>query len=225
MLSAQEKRRIRAEEVFRLEVRRELEARSAPRSRGAGLWALLNSSFALWFLSSVVIASLTAAVANYERTHSEQVQKEDRLTRLTTEIGFRVENGVSALASDQRRIQAGGTLSPFDVYVDGLNYLDNRVFYRGGSTPEQIDYSVYAEYRDRKFRSLLVDLRNVAGRPAAAALNDANALYMELFDLTAAAQVAAEQSQTAKNATIEDGEKTLTILRKLATNELWRPHD
>jgi len=215
MLSSEEKSRIRAEEVFRQEVRRELEAGSTPRSRGQKLWTLLNSSFALWFLSSVVIASLTGIVTTYERTHNEQAQKADRQTRLTTEIGFRVENGVSAVLADEQRIRAGEALSPFDVYGDGLNYLDNRVFYRGGTNPEQIDYSVYAEYRDRKFRSLLVELKSVADKSAIPALVDADAQYMELFDLTSAAQVAAEQRQTTKNATIDDGEKTLQILRRI----------
>jgi hypothetical protein len=222
--SGEEKSRIRAEEVFRQEVCRELEARSTPPSRGRNLWALLNSSFVLWFLSSVVIASLTGIVTIYERTHSEQAQKADHQTRLTTEIGFRVENGVSALLADERRIRSGEVWSPFDVYADGLNYLDNRVFYRGGGAPEQIDYSVYAEYHDRKFRSLLFELRSVVGKSATPELGDANDRYMELFDLTSVAQVAAEQPN-AKSATIEVAENTLQILQKLKANELWRPRE
>jgi hypothetical protein len=107
------------------------------------------------------------------------------------------------------------------VYNDGLNYLDNRVFYRGGAAPEQIDYSVYSEYRDRKFRSLLFELKSVLDTSATPALRDANARYMELLDVTSVAQVAAEQARP-QNATIEDGEKTLQILRKLEANELWR---
>jgi hypothetical protein len=222
MLSSEEKSRIRAEEVFRQEIRRELEARSVPPSCGRKVWTLLNSSFALWFLSSVVIAGLTGIVTTNERTHSVQAQKADHQTRLTTEIGFRVGNGVNALLTDEQRIRAGEALSTFDVYNEGLNYLDNRVFYRGGASPEQIDYSVYAEYRDRKFRSLLFELKTAVDTSAIPELAHANARYMEVFELTSAAQVAAEQPRP-QNATIEDGEKTLQILRKLEANELWRP--
>jgi len=227
MLSSEERSRIEVEEVFRQEVRRQLEAKMPTPSRGQKLWKVLNSSFSVWFLSSVVIASLTWAVATYERSRSEQAQRTEHQKRLNTEIGFRIENGINGLLADEERMQLGIKLSRFWIYNDGLNYLNNRVIAsytaRPYPPPEQVDYSVYPEYRDRKFRSLLYELRSVAHTSTAVALRDADIQYKNLEDITSTAQVVEERPQTTSNvATIEDAEKVLQILRRLQANAFWR---
>jgi hypothetical protein len=107
MLLEEEKNRIRAEEVFRQEVRREIETGMAKQSTGKQFWSVLNSSFALWFLSSVVIASLTTVVTMYQKSHSEQMQKTDIQRRLNMEISSRIAEGLVALHLDQKRIEGG----------------------------------------------------------------------------------------------------------------------
>lgn len=125
--------------------------------------------------------------------------------------------------ADEERMQLGIKLSQFWIYNDGLSYLNNRVLYRETAPPEQVDYSVYPEYRDRKFRSLLYELRSVAHTSTAVALRDADIQYKNLEDITSTAQVVEERPQTTSNvATIEDAEKVLQILRRLQANAFWR---
>src|SRR5882762_7285196 len=49
MLDDDEKARIRQEEIFRSEIRREIEASKPKKRLSARVWTCLNSSFALWF--------------------------------------------------------------------------------------------------------------------------------------------------------------------------------
>jgi hypothetical protein len=58
MLSDEQETRIREEEIFRQEVRNELGSQKPAASPGGKFWKFLNSSFALWFLSSVFLGSL-----------------------------------------------------------------------------------------------------------------------------------------------------------------------
>ena len=51
VLSESEKQRLLAEETYRLEVRRSLEALAPKKSRAEKIWDKLNSPFVLWLLS------------------------------------------------------------------------------------------------------------------------------------------------------------------------------
>lgn len=77
MLTAEEKARIRAEEIFRDEVRKELADKSKRRSGvGGRMWEALNSAFVLWFLGSVVVGYLTFHVQQkHERARREEEAK------------------------------------------------------------------------------------------------------------------------------------------------------
>jgi hypothetical protein len=57
MLNNEQRQRLRAEEIFRQEVRRDIEARVQDRSRRAKFWHALNTPFVLWVLSSIVVGS------------------------------------------------------------------------------------------------------------------------------------------------------------------------
>lgn len=137
MLTEEERARIRAEEVFRLETRRELEASKPRPSYREQLWALLNSSFALWFLSSVVLASLGSAYARYQTGQLEQARKVEIKRRLDTEISNRIVEAVTGSRIDVTRIEQGGVFAPQDIYNEAVGYLDN-FFINDRSNPSRL---------------------------------------------------------------------------------------
>jgi len=62
MLTPEQKTMIRAEEVFREEIRNEIG--STRPQRNLTLWDLLNSSIVIWFLTSVVVAAISWAISD-----------------------------------------------------------------------------------------------------------------------------------------------------------------
>jgi hypothetical protein len=175
MLTEGEKIRIRNEEVFRTEVCRELEAKK-PRS----LWTLLNSSFALWFLSSVVLASLTTVFTYYQAKRAEQGRKIEIERRFETEINSRISLALRGAHFDQSRIAHGKEYSPESIYITAQSYLDNS-FTTSSSSLQ--DFSVYPEYKGRTFRSLVSELRSVVNRARQSDLTNALEEYEKLLDL------------------------------------------
>jgi hypothetical protein len=183
MLEDREKKEIRAEEIFRAEVRRELEASRPRLSRSERLWALLNSSFALWLLSSVVLAGLTALVTSYHTNRSEELRREETARRLVTEINNRIEEALDALDLDEAGISKGETYVPKDVYTNVVYFLNNR--HLADPTSLQ-DFSIYPDYRSRTFRSLIVELMTTQQRIEQAQLRTALAGFKQLVDLASA---------------------------------------
>jgi hypothetical protein len=179
MLTEEEKIRIRDEEIFRTEVRHELEA-IKPRSRRQRFWALLNSSFALWFLSSVLLASLTTAFTYTQAKRGEQLRKAEIERRFDTEISSRISLALRGAHFDQSRIAHGAKYSPESIYITAQSYLDNS--FTSSSSSLQ-DFSVYPEYKGRTFRSLVLDLRSIVKRSRQSALTSALEEYETLLDL------------------------------------------
>jgi hypothetical protein len=78
-LTAEEQDRIRAEEVYRSEIRERL---ANDRSGGRGGWKFLNSAFALWFLSTIVIGGMSWIISERHLA----IQRENTVRRATWEI-------------------------------------------------------------------------------------------------------------------------------------------
>src|SRR4029450_6979739 len=76
MLTPKQKAAIRAEEVFRAEIRNEIASAGGHQQRGRKLWGLLNSSLGIWFLTSVVVAAISwkisDAALNRERRETQR---------------------------------------------------------------------------------------------------------------------------------------------------------
>lgn len=88
LLPKPDRERIRAEEIFREEVRAELQIATPPTWR-ARIWIILNSSFAIFLLSTVVLGAISW---QYQRWVSSQTrQSELALLReeATLELGYR----------------------------------------------------------------------------------------------------------------------------------------
>jgi len=74
-ISEEDRARIRAEEIFRDEVRASLNVRESS-TRMARLWKLLNSSFAIFLLSSVVLSGVSF---QYQRWVASQTKKSEHV--------------------------------------------------------------------------------------------------------------------------------------------------
>jgi hypothetical protein len=182
-LSEEEKNRIRDEEVFRQEIRRELEAGAPQKTRGKKIWALLNSSFALWFLSSVVVAGITAVVTVHEKNNNERIRKEHVQHRLATELAGRATEGLVSLRLDPELIKKA---TASWVYHEALSYLDNCVTVSATTdtvTKTTLDFSSYPEFRHIKFTTVIYELGDVVAPAEIPALEQAHAAYRELTRL------------------------------------------
>jgi hypothetical protein len=211
MLTEDEKSRIRAEEIFRSEVRCELEARKAspPQQR---LWTLLNSSFALWFLSSVVLAGLTTAVTFYQSKRGEHLRRAEAVRHLDTEISSRIGLAQRVVRLQQSSLAPGyGPLSAGDIYGTAVDYLDNS-FATRPADPQ--DFSIYPEYKSRTFRSLIFELTTVADPSERLGLNNAVVTYEKLRDIET-------QLDGKEKATPQTAESVIRLLDQL-TMPRWR---
>jgi hypothetical protein len=92
MLPRQEKKRIREEEIFRIEVQRELASRSSQKSLTSGLWKFVNSAFVLWLLSSIFLSIVSWGFARWYAKLELDRQREETVKRLDIEIASRFES-------------------------------------------------------------------------------------------------------------------------------------
>ena len=222
MLSGEQMDKIQEEENFRHEARKKLEAKRSAASIRGKLWKLLNSSFALWFLSSVVLASLTWAFTEYQRYVTEENAKAELKQRISTEITFRIANGIIQNNLDTERLKSGEQFSPYSAFLSEFNYLNNDVYDRSVTPPFQIDYSVYNEYKTRKFRSLLAEIRSAVEKGDTKYLHDADQNYLKLENLVDVASIKAETSKVQINTTAADMQTVLTFLLELQNNPIWK---
>lgn len=221
MLLEEEKNRIRTEEIFRQEVRREIEAEISKQSRGKKLWSVLNSSFALWFLSSIVIAGLTAVVTIHQKNHSEYMQKTDIKRRLNTEITSRIKEALEALHLDIKRIDGGNVYPASSIYNEALHYLDNNVT----DGQKLFDFSIYPEYRSRRFRSLIFELSPIVEKSELPQLRQAEATYKQLEKLADQAAIQETSSMhlpSDKFVSLNAAKGSILILKQLQTNDFWQ---
>ena len=89
MLSEMDKSRIRAEEIYRQEVRSEINNQSKTKSNK--IWVFLNSGFSLWFLSSILIAGGTAIYSGAQNRIDKKEKNRIGLFEMQEEIRSRVD--------------------------------------------------------------------------------------------------------------------------------------
>lgn len=191
-----------------------------PAAGDSPLWTFLNSSFVLWFLTSVVVAGITAAYAKYQKSQTEHTKKTTARDHLNTEISSRIANAVVALRLEHKRVTNGTKYWASVMYMEALRYLDNRITDDNG---KPLDFSIYPEYRGRRFRSLIVELGAVAEASMLAALREAQASYTRLEELADVTPLGEDYTKEA------DVEKCLgairescTVLEALQTYPFWR---
>jgi hypothetical protein len=178
VLSDEDRQRLRAEEIFRSEVRRDLEANAPKPLFAKRIWSVINSAFFLWCLSSVVVAGLTAAVATHQKSRDEQTRNAEQRKRITIEISNRVSEAIEAMDVDRARIAMHQSFHASWIYNEVVSYLDN-FFRTDPSNPR--DFSTYPEYRARTFRSLISELRTFQDPTALGASKQALDVFGQLI--------------------------------------------
>ena len=213
VLTDAQKNEIRAEERFRHETEKEIVTEEG---KDTSWWSVLNSSFALWFLSSVVVSGLTAAVALYQKRHSAQKQRINLQTRLTTEISYRINNSLVAIRLDVKRVNAGNLYAQGWIYDEALSYLNNRVY----SEKQLLDFSIHQDYKTRRFLSLVFELRSTVGAALLPALREAQNAYAAIEAL--ADDAAIENPVQDKAGTLRAIGQSIEQLERLRDNEGWK---
>jgi hypothetical protein len=117
-LSAADIERIRAEEIYRDEVRREIEDRRA-HGVGSRTWAFLNSAFGLWLLTTVVVSIGTWGFTEWRNAREMSRENDRAIVSLNREIAVRLDqfaikmptgNPYAISTSDQYRNRALSSL-------------------------------------------------------------------------------------------------------------------
>jgi hypothetical protein len=85
-LPPSERERIRAEEIFREEVRRELEQQRPPKNLQSKVWNFVNTSFGIWLLSSVGLGLLVWSWTLIQEYRHTKKAEQEQLVKVTYEI-------------------------------------------------------------------------------------------------------------------------------------------
>lgn len=71
-----DRKRIYQEEVYRYEIRSQLNATNTKKNTGGKTWTVVNSAFFLWFLSSVVVGVISFSYAKWDK--QREIEREQR---------------------------------------------------------------------------------------------------------------------------------------------------
>jgi hypothetical protein len=153
MLTKEDQERIRQEEIFRQEVRESLQEAKRPYAVGGRIWAIVNTSFGIWLLSTIVVGLFSWAYTNWEQRRSKQHEQNELIRKLDVEIPVRLQTSESLFDSASR---AAG-------YYSAMRSL--RV------PPDAI--IVFPEFRDRPITALLSELLQQVPAAEKAEINEA----------------------------------------------------
>ena len=146
---------------------------------------------------------------------SSESTKADLRLRLASEVGNRIRQALDSLERDELTLKAGG--NPYlskDIYGNVVRYLNNS--FPGENLQNLTDFSLYPEYRDRKFESLVIDLMAIEHRQQQAQLKQT---LVSFHDLIKRSNGPADQGseEERRNKAIETvQEATALIKNKLA---------
>jgi hypothetical protein len=151
MLTEEEKTKIKAEEVFRDEVRKSLNTKEKN-----GFWTFLNTSLGIWFLSTIMIGLFTYFFNDYNETKKVTNKREDKIKQLDLEIESRISQfwvNLYPLVN-----QSDSTLP----LKEGISYDTVKVIWEAFKNPpsfnQNIITSIYKEYEKRTTISLIIEL-------------------------------------------------------------------
>lgn len=122
MLNDDVKQRIIEEEIFRDEIRTKLTNKLNSPSWRDTIWRLLNSAFALWFLSTVAIGSVIWMYSKWEEKRAILLKNAEIERQLKNEIGLRLSLFVSSLCAVEERGY------DFESYSKALSLLNQPNF-------------------------------------------------------------------------------------------------
>jgi hypothetical protein len=156
MLAEDERNHIRDEEIFRREVRRQLEAEKPTQSRRSRVWKIVNSTFVIWLLSSVVLGLLGWGYSSYQARHIEQTQRTEIRRKLIAELTNRTTEASLAISTIRVKIDHRAPDSPNFIVSRVLGILDGQDI-----TSKSPISAIYPEYQNRSFISLITELEGL----------------------------------------------------------------
>jgi hypothetical protein len=172
MLDEGEKTRIREEELFRHEVQQQLNAERPPASIGKRLWDLANKPFVLWSLSSLVLGLIGWMYTNYQAYILEQAQHRQLKQKILNEIISRAMESLLFLSDERAKEGQRGSDFPRVIYLRILDTFNNK--------DQSNTNSIYPEYRDRSYLSLITELSSVVSYEDKKYIANAQDLYYEV---------------------------------------------
>ncbi len=146
MLTDDERQRIRFEEVFRSEVRQELEKRNRRGSRRTRWVAFLNTGLGLWILSTLAVGTISWGYGEWSRYQQGKEAKQELIRKVDLEIAVRLRY-FDSLISNADNLRA---------FYDALRGLEQPAWLVRG-----LPNTVFPEFSERSFRSLLWELYTV----------------------------------------------------------------
>ena len=157
-LSEDEMKRIKEEEIYRQEIRAELEKAKPSRITKEKIWAFLNSSFTLLLFSTVIIGSLGWALSTYQNLNKEQSDKIEIQRKLNVEIESRVKETLNALdilkgyVGDKKNFgKSGGCYSPMFVNTTTIELLNGN----NSHLLAAVAGGVYSEFEKKGLQGLV----------------------------------------------------------------------
>jgi hypothetical protein len=162
-LSDDDRARVRAEEIFRSEVRSQLANRERP-SRGARLLEFLNQPVILWLLSSVVVGLISWQYTRWEERQAQQRQIQAEVRNLDLEIHGRLRRAADRLLNARNVVGVREAIrmldEPSGMFVDlGQRNMENLLVSLVWLIPEGETASLEAA------RTGYQDLQQIAARP------------------------------------------------------------
>ena len=169
VLTEDERARIRQEEIFRREVRQQLDAERPSLPLPSKLWKALNSAFVLWLLSSVILALAGWAYSRYQAHNSEQNQRKETRRKLISELTYRSAEALLVVNALESKIDRGEPDSPKFIASRILGIVDGRDI-----------ASLSPEYQNRSFVALLTELERLLTEEEKKSRNDMIEPYLNL---------------------------------------------
>ncbi len=163
------KERITQEEIFRQEIRKEIEDKMAKSSQMGRLWKLLNSSFALWFLSTIVVGVVTFLYSSITRNDEKNDYNREIIRKLNLEISSRLKASINFLEMQKRTIERAAELYEQDTIKSALSlrehypykYISKGEMFHNVDGMVNRGFSIFPEYANRNLLSLLFELESL----------------------------------------------------------------
>jgi hypothetical protein len=149
MLTDEEKGKIKAEEIFRDEIRKELSEKVGKSFRNK-IWTFMNSSLGIWLLSTVVVGLIVYFYNNNKLENELSANNAATIQKLETETSNRLQQFKSALLCQD----------PSKIYYqkDELAYMIDGILVSDGSLSLQKPIYIFPEYKERTMNSLLYEI-------------------------------------------------------------------
>src|SRR5215469_14730538 len=172
MLTDEERERLKAEEIFRDEIRRQLEANREPTSRRAKLIRSLNTPFVLWALSSVLVGTFGWTFSKFEASRTTQLANHQTERTLDTEISCRLQEAISTLDSLEGKVRGGE-----------WSFSEGYIYNQAIATTSGENSAIFPEYASRSCPSLMIELRSLVS-PAERTQIDQSLKAFRAFEVT-----------------------------------------